>query len=366
MPKRAVLIVLDGCGAGAAPDSIEYGDQPTVATVKNVFNHVNGFHAPNLHRIGFLAACGVGDPQPNSGRLQPTGKGKDSVTGHWEMMGIDIPNPFPTYPSGFPENLIQEFESKIGRPVIGNKSASGTAIIQELGTEHIKTGHPILYTSADSVFQIATHEDVVPIETLYEWCRIAREICNEPNNLQRVIARPFTGTPGNFSRTERRKDFPVVPPPNIIDEIAATHGPVMGIGVVPELFTGRGFLATARTQSNPEHFRALLDAMQDDHSFIFANFEDFDMLYGHRSNPTGFAECLEEFDVYLGKILAELNEEDLLIITADHGNDPTDASTDHTREFIPWAIVSSEPDKWLGDQKGFKIIGDKIKSWLAV
>ena len=364
MPKRAILIVLDGCGAGAAPDSSSFNDPQTVSTIKNVWDKVGGFKAPTLEKVGFLAACGIGPQQGAAGRLKPLNQGKDSVTGHWEMMGIPITKAFPTYPNGFPDALVAEFEKRIGRPVIGNIPASGTTIIADLGPEHLRTGHPILYTSADSVFQIAAHEELVPIETLYDWCLIARELCQEPDNVQRVIARPFLGEPGNFTRTERRKDYPVVPPHNLVDELAEKFGPVMGIGVVPELFNGRGFIPTKRTQNNPEHWEALKKVLQESHQFIFANFEDFDMLYGHRSNPEGFAQCLEQFDGYMAELIPQLTPDDLLILTADHGNDPTDTSSDHTREYSPLVVVNPNYQSWLGDQDGLAQVGQLVKDWL--
>lgn len=361
--KRAIVVVLDGCGAGAAPDSERFGDGSEVATVANVWRKVGGFRAPNLERVGFLAACGIAGDHPHAGRLRPRAEGKDSVTGHWEMMGAVVTEAFPTYPHGFPAELVAEFERRIGTTVLGNRPASGTAILEELGEEHVRTGRPILYTSADSVFQIATHEAVVPIERLYEFCRIARELCQAPNNVQRVIARPFEGdATSGWRRTERRKDFPMMPPANLVDRI----GDVLGVGVVPELFGGRGFRPTRRTQSNVEHAAALFRALEaHDARFIFANFEDFDMLYGHRSNPEGFAKCLEEFDDTLGKILASLGAEDLLLLTADHGNDPTDASTDHTREYVPYVVVGAETTA-SGDQDGMTAIGATVADHLGV
>jgi len=374
--KRAIVIVLDGCGAGAAPDAAAFGDSHGPSTVKHVWEAAGGFQAPNLARLGFLAACGIRDSEDGNlpasastlrsraGRLRPTGQGKDSVTGHWEMMGIAIDEPFPTYPNGFPHDLVTEFERRIGSPVLGNKPASGTAIIEELGAEHVRTGNPILYTSADSVFQIACHEGVVPIERLYEMCAIARELCQPPHNVQRVIARPFEGEAGAYRRTERRKDFPLVPPPNLVDQL----GDVFGIGVIPELFGGRGFRPVRRTQSNPEHERMLLDeALRSGARFVFANFEDFDMLYGHRNDPAGFARCLEKFDVSLERVLASLGEDDLLILTADHGNDPTDPSTDHTREYVPAVVVGrGVPQGSFGDVDGLDAIGETVAAHLGV
>lgn len=362
--RRVILLVLDGCGAGAAPDVALFGDGPEVSTLKNVWDHVGGFVAPNLARTGFLQAAGI--PMDASdgrfGRLQEVSMGKDSVTGHWEMMGIRSLQPFPTYPDGFPEDLLTPFREKIGREVIGNKPASGTAIISELGEEHMATGKPIVYTSADSVFQIAAHEEVIPISELYRMCEVARELCVAPHNVQRVIARPFVGQPGAFSRTERRKDYPLVAAENLVDQL----GDVFGIGVVPELFGGRGFRPVRRTQNNAEHALMLQEALASDAKFIFANFEDFDMLYGHRSDPVGFAKCLEGFDAVLAGLLRDLREEDLLILTADHGNDPTDASTDHTREYVPVALVGKGVQAGsFGDVVGMDHIGATVAAWLG-
>lgn len=368
--KRAIVIVLDGCGAGAAPDATSFGDLARDNTLLNVWNTVGRIDAPNLISVGFFNGAGVTEMAGREGfdvrfgRLLPESQGKDSVTGHWEMMGIVTHKAFPTYPSGFPANLVAEFESRIGRKVIGNKAASGTAIIAELGEEHVKTGYPILYTSADSVFQIACHEEVIPIEQLYEFCRVAREICVEPNNLQRVIARPFVGSAAEgFKRTEKRKDFPVIPIHNLVDDI----GDVFGIGVVPELFDSRGFRPVKRTQSNEEHAKMLDIALASDARFIFANFEDTDMLFGHRNDPVGFAHCLEGFDVVLGKVLSAMTPEDLLILTADHGNDPTSASTDHSREYSPLAAIKRGPTEATEvEGKPLGYVGELVADWLGV
>ena len=361
--KRAIVVVLDGCGAGATPDAADFGDAHGPATLRHVSEAVGGLDCPNLAALGFLASAGY-PPSATAhfGRLRPLSMGKDSVTGHWEMMGAVVTEAFPTYPNGFPPEILEAFAREVGVDVLGNKPASGTAIIAELGEEHMRTGHPILYTSADSVLQIAAHEDIIPIGRLYDMCLTAREICVAPHNVQRVIARPFIGEPGNFQRTTQRKDYPLPPPSNLVDVIED----VRGIGVVPELFAGRGFKVTPRTQSNAEHEVALLEAMAaEDARFIFANFEDFDMLYGHRSNPDGFAECLEAFDHTLARIQAALLPDDLLILTADHGNDPTDASTDHTREYVPLAVIGLPPQA-RGDEDGLTVVGDLVRAHLGV
>jgi len=368
--KRAIVLVLDGCGAGAAPDAAAFGDPHQPNTLENVWNHAGSLDAVLLRSVGYFGPNHLSDAQSELdvqfGRLQPLSLGgKDSVTGHWEMMGILVEDRFPTYPDGFPIDLMTEFERRIGRKTLGNKPASGTTIIAELGEEHLRTGAPIVYTSADSVFQIATHESVIPIEQLYEFCHVARELGVRPNHYQRVIARPFEGEPGAFSRTERRKDFPMEPPQNLVDVV----GSVFGIGVVPELFGGRGFRPVRRTQSNPEHEAMLLDeALGSDARFIFANFEDFDMLYGHRSDPAGFAKCLESFDHTLAHILDRLTPEDLLILTADHGNDPTDVSTDHTREYVPYVAIRRGDGgrTHLNDRAGFVHVGEAVATHLGI
>ncbi len=370
--NRAIVIVLDGVGAGEAPDSAEFGDADHPSTLKHVWDHVGQINAPTLQGLGLFAAGGI-DAAPGKsgwatrfGRLQELSQaGKDSVTGHWEMMGIVATERFSTFPHGFPRDLVSNFEARIGSQVIGNKAASGTAIIAELGAEHMATAKPILYTSADSVFQVAAHESVIPIERLYAICEIGREL----SDAQRVIARPFIGEPGNFTRTERRRDFPLAPPENLVDLIAAKLGPVYGVGVVPELFAGRGFKKVKRTQSNKEHTIAIHEALNSDAAFIFANFEDFDMLYGHRNDTPGFARCLEEFDETLNGILDSLNDDDLLIITADHGNDPTSPSTDHSREFVPVVVCRRSPTQSahdLGNTKGMAAIGATVAKHLGL
>jgi phosphopentomutase len=292
MFDRVIVLVLDGCGAGAAPDAAEFGDveENEGHTLKNVWQTVGDVNAPNLIDLGYFAGAGVGPPPGNAayGRLREVGIGKDTVTGHWEMMGIHIAEAFPTYPNGFPIGLIKALEAAIGLQTIGNEAASGTEIITRLGPTHVETGCPIVYTSADSVFQIACHEEIIPIERQYEICQIARRLLVPPNGVGRVIARPFLGSVGEgFTRTERRRDFPLVPPRNLVDEIAERIGPVFGIGVIPEILAHRGFLPVTRTQDNAEHFEMLKEALTSDAKFVWANFEDFDMLYGHRNDPLG-------------------------------------------------------------------------------
>ena len=364
--KRAIVVVMDGCGAGEAPDAALFGDLDHPATIRHVWEQCGPLRTPNLIELGFMDACGIltgASTVGRYGRLREMSMGKDSVTGHWEMMGIHTSDPFPTYPNGFPADLVSHFEAAIGIQVIGNKPASGTAIIEELGSEHVRTGKPILYTSADSVFQIACHESVVPIARLYEMCEIARQLCLAPNNVQRVIARPFEGSEGGFTRTGRRRDYPLEPPSNLVDLV----GEVYGVGVIPELFSHRGFRATPRTQSNAEHAAALWKALESNARFIFANFEDFDMLFGHRNDVPGFAKALEAFDVTLGELRSKLREDDLVILTADHGNDPASPSTDHSREYVPAVLFGAgvQPQAF-GDRDGMWCVGATVAAHLAV
>ncbi len=349
MIDRTFLLVMDGCGAGTAPDAELFGDTGANRgnTLMNVARAVGGLQIPNLRSLGLgnaldlLGGAPVANPIGSFGRLQERSMGgKDTVTGHWEMMGILVEQPFPTYPKGFPQDLVQAFEEALGTQVLGNYPASGTDIIRDLGEEHMRTGKPILYTSADSVFQVACHEAVVPIERLYEICRIGRGLLKGEHGVQRVIARPFEGQPGSFRRTERRKDFPMDPPENVLDRLAAAGVKVAGVGVVPEVFDGRGFAWKKRTQTNQEHFEATLEAMDSDCRVVFTNFEDFDMLYGHRQDTPGFARALETFDGYLRTIMDRMRPTDLLLLTADHGNDPTTPSTDHAREYAPVLMYS--------------------------
>lgn len=376
--KRVFCIVLDGCGAGAAPDAESFGDDLAHPgnTLVNVAKACGGLKISNLRRLGLgnllelEGGAPVDHPEGYFARLQEASLGgKDTVTGHWEMMGIVVPTRFPTYPNGFPVEVVSEFEQAIGRKTLGNRAASGTVIIDELGEEHVRTGSPILYTSADSVFQIACHEEVVPIDELYRICEKARELLHGEHALQRVIARPFEGKPGAFRRTERRKDFPLVPPENVLDLLTEAGVFTAGIGVIPEVFGGRGFSYSNRTQTNEEHYEATLEMMsQHDSGFFFINFEDFDMLYGHRLDPAGFGRALETFDGYLEKLLGSMKPSDLLLLTADHGNDPTIPSTDHTREYAPLLMYSSsfEGGRSLGDRPTYADLGQTVLAALGV
>ena len=342
---------MDGCGAGTAPDAAQFGDfgDNLGDTLVHTARAVGGLKIPTLRALGLGNALQLAGGEPvarpvgSFGRLMETSKGgKDTVTGHWEMMGISVDEAFPTYPAGFPADLIKAYEQAIGRKVLGNKASSGTTILQELGEEHLATGFPIVYTSADSVFQIACHEAVVPVEQLYEFCQKARQLLQGEHGVQRVIARPFEGSSrADFRRTERRKDFPITPPANVIDSLYEAGVFTAGVGVIPEVFGGRGFVYAERTQSNPEHHKATMRlAATHQQGFVFVNFEDFDMLYGHRNDPAGFAACLEQFDGYVAQLMSVMTATDLLLITADHGNDPTTPSTDHCREYAPLLLYS--------------------------
>ena len=342
---RVIIIVLDGCGVGEMPDAAEYGDVGS-NTLANTARAVGGLDLPNLQRMGLGNLTSIEGVPPRSdctasyGMMCELSKGKDTTTGHWEMAGIITERPFPTYPHGFPAEVIGEFEQAIGRGTLGNYPASGTEIIKELGEEHVQTGKPIVYTSADSVFQIAAHEDVIPVEQLYDMCLKARNILTGEHNVGRVIARPFVGTPGSFNRTDRRRDFSVEPPyPMILDRLHEAGIQVIGIGKICDIFTGRGLTECVHITGNPDGINKTIKAIRTDKKgFIFTNLVDFDMLYGHRNDPQGFAFGLREFDDRLPEIQDAMNPDDLLLITADHGVDPTTPGTDHSREKVPLLV----------------------------
>ncbi|HLJ61853.1 MAG TPA: phosphopentomutase [bacterium] len=344
---RAIVIVLDGCGVGALPDADRYGDAGS-STLSHTAAACGGLRLPAMGRLGLgriVPVEGVPpDPAPAGafGKMVETAAGKDSTTGHWELMGVPLVRPFPTYPHGFPRDVIAAFEARIGRRVLGNRPASGTAIIAELGEAHLRTGCPIVYTSADSVFQIAAHETVVPVDDLYRYCHIARdEVLVGPHAVSRVIARPFVGEPGRFVRTDRRRDFSVPPPePTVLDRLHDAGAPVVGIGKIADLFTGRGITEAVHTHDDADGLaqtrRALATVSK---GLIFTNLVDLDTLYGHRNDPRGYGADLERIDVGLTPIVEGLGGRDLLILTADHGNDPTTPSTDHSREHAPLLVA---------------------------
>lgn len=335
---RILLVVLDGVGAGELPDAAAYGDAGS-NTLAHTASAAGGLHMPNMGRLGLGCILPVEGVPPRErplaayGRMRERSPGKDTVTGHWEMAGVVLDRPFPTYPRGFPPEVIGAFEQAIGARTLGNYPASGTVIIRELGDVHVRTGRPIVYTSADSVFQIAMHEAVIPIERQYAICETARRMLVGEHAVGRVICRPFIGDSGSYTRTERRRDYPLDPPPTVLDELAASGRAVHAIGKIAEIFSGRGIASSDPTTNNHDHTTALLRAARENRSvLIFANLEDFDMLYGHRNDPEGMARALEAWDAAIPDLLAALGPGDLLIITADHGNDPTTPSTDHSRE----------------------------------
>ncbi|RAL26522.1 phosphopentomutase [Thermoflavimicrobium daqui] len=375
--SRIALIVLDSVGIGALPDAEKFNDKG-VHTLGHIAEHQNGLSMPNMMKLGLAniepiqGLEPVAEPQAYFGKMAEISKGKDTTTGHWEMMGIFTEIPFKTYPEGFPKELIQEFEKRIGRKVLGNKVASGTEIIDELGEEHMKTGAVIVYTSADSVFQIAAHEEIVPLEELYHICEVARELTlDEKYSVIRVIARPFVGKPGHFTRTANRRDYSVEPPEKtVLNRLAEAKKDVIAIGKISDIFAGSGITRAIHTQSNMDGVDKLLDTLAEPfHGLAFINLVDFDSKYGHRRDPVGYAKALEEFDTRVPEILAALQENDLLIITADHGNDPTHHGTDHTREYTPLLIYGrslSPIGQSLGIRRTFADLGATIAENFSV
>ena len=363
--ERAIVVVLDGVGVGQAPDAAAYGDAGADC-LANCARAVGGLALPTLGRLGVgnLTEIEGTPPQPPAGacgRLIERSPGKDSTTGHWELMGVVLDHPMPTYPHGFPPELVTRFEAAIGRHVLGNYPASGTAIIEELGAEHLRTGFPILYTSADSVFQLAAHEDVIPIAELYRMCEIARGLLTGEDEVGRVIARPFTGTPGAFVRTPHRRDFSLEPPaPTLLDALKASGREVVGIGKIEDLFAERGLTASDHTATNAAGQAAALAAVARPFAgLLFVNLVECDQNYGHRRNPEGYAEALRAFDAWLPSLLARLGDGDVLFITGDHGTDPTWRGTDHTRESVPLLVAGKpvRPGVYLGARSSFADLG---------
>jgi len=347
--NRAILIVLDSCGIGELPDASGYGDQGS-NTIANTARAVGGLRLPNLEKLGLGNIHDISGVAPQKNPLASFGKmaevspGKDSTTGHWEIAGLILDRPFPVYPHGFPKDIIEEFEKAIGKRILWNKPASGTEIIEKLGEKHIRTGRPIVYTSADSVFQVAAHQKIIPVEKLYDMCEKAREILKGKHGVGRVIARPFVGGPGSFQRTEKRKDYSLTPPgKTILDILKENNYQVVGIGKIEQLFAGRGLTESFHTKNNMDGMDKLAKSIQEEiKGLVFINLIDFDMLWGHRNNYKDFARGLEEFDLWLPQFLRLLKEDDLLIITADHGCDPTTPSTDHSREYVPLLVYGKK------------------------
>jgi phosphopentomutase len=373
--ERVIIIVLDSMGVGELPDAAEYGDEGS-NTLANTAKAVGGLSVPHMQQLGLghiTAIEGVppcAEPLGAYGRMAEASAGKDTTTGHWEMAGIYSPQPLPTYPNGFPKELIEEYERRIGRKTLGNYPRSGTVIIQELGEEHMRTGYPIVYTSADSVFQVAAHEEVIPVEELYRICQIAREMLVGEHAVGRVIARPFVGEPGNFTRTERRKDFSLLPPePTLLDRLVAAGRPVMGVGKIEDIFAHRGLSQSVHSPNNMACVDQTLAYMKESQKgLIFANLVDFDMLWGHRNNPQGYAGGLEAFDRRLPEIMGAMTAPDILFLTADHGNDPTTPSTDHSREYVPLLAYGSrvKPGVDLGTRETFADLGATVAELLGI
>jgi phosphopentomutase len=367
--ERIIWIVLDSVGIGAMPDAAVFGDPPGADTLGNIAR-LRGLCLPNLARIGLgnikpLAGIPAAEsPAGAFGRCALASPGKDTTTGHWEMVGIHLAKPFPLYPRGFPAEIMSEFERRIGRSSLGNKPASGTEIIQELGAEHMRTGSPIVYTSADSVFQVAAHEEVIPLWELYRICEIARDILRGPNEVGRVIARPFTGSPGAFTRTANRHDYAVPPPKGmLLDQLENRGVTVHSVGKIFDVFLGRGIEDSAKTKNNAEGMAKTLEAVQSSEGgLIFVNLVDFDQQYGHRNDIAGYGAALEEFDAWLPRFEAALRPGDLTILTADHGCDPCVPGTDHTREYVPLLAAGPRvrPNVNLGVRASLSDIGQTV------
>ncbi|MBQ8227799.1 MAG: phosphopentomutase [Clostridia bacterium] len=367
--QRVFLIVLDSFGIGEMPDAKDFGDEGS-NTLKAVFNSKE-FNAPNLQKLGLFNIDGVtvGEkvehPTASIARLCEKSSGKDTTTGHWELCGIISDKPMPTYPDGFPKEILDEFSAKTGKRILCNMPYSGTQVIADFGKKHLETGDLIVYTSADSVFQIAAHEDIVSVETLYEYCRIAREILKDEHAVGRVIARPFTGENGNFKRTENRHDFSLLPPSDTtIDRLKNAGFDVISVGKIYDIFAGKGITEKHLTKNNSQGMAKTKELLNKDFcGLCFTNLVDFDMVYGHRNDTDGYAKALSEFDCWLGGFVEEMSENDLLIVTADHGCDPSTESTDHSREYVPFiAYAHNEIHQNFGTVNGFDFVGRMIEN----
>lgn len=374
--NRFIVIVLDSVGIGELPDAADFGDVGS-HTLGNTAVAVNNLHLPNLEKMGLSNIALIPGLKPQEkptavyGKMAEVSAGKDTTIGHWELMGVLSKRPFPLYPNGFPPEVMAPFEKAIGRGTLGNTPASGTVIIEELGAEHMRTGRPIVYTSGDSVFQIAAHEEVIPIDELYAMCRTAREILRGEHEVSRVIARPFVGQPGSFSRTANRHDFSVRPPqPTLLDNLKESGLMAYAVGKINDIFAGQGITGYVTTQDNNDGVDKTIAAICEkrDKGLIFTNLVDFDARFGHRNNPQGYADALAEFDRRLPEILAILADDDVLVITADHGNDPTTPSTDHSREYVPLLITGKPvcPGVNLGVRDSFADLAATIADVLGV
>ncbi len=375
MAKKFVLIVMDSVGIGALPDAALYGDEGS-DTLGHIFRSIPQLELSNLNSLGLSSIDGISwsrykaEPVGCYGRSLEKFPGKDTTGGHWEMSGLIMDKPFPTFPNGFPKELIDAFEKAIGRGTLGNVAASGTEIIKVLGAEHVKTGKPIVYTSADSVFQIAAHEQVIPLAELYAMCKMAREMLTGDWHVDRVIARPFLGSEGNYTRTGNRRDFSVEPPDDTVLDILKANGfDVCAIGKIEDIFAHRGITYSDHQPDNKTCILAILRCMQNKpNGLVFANLVDFDQLYGHRNNPQGYADSLKAFDEALPAIIDLLSDDDILLITADHGCDPTTASTDHSREYIPILCYGKKLKQGvnLGTRESFADIGATIAEFFGL
>lgn len=375
MINRVIWIVLDSVGMGALPDAEQYGDVGS-NTIGNISKALGGLHLPNMEALGLGNIDGMEGIRKTQhpigcyGRFAEQSKGKDTTTGHWEMVGIYLDSPFPTYPDGFPKEIVEAFEKAIGTHMIGNKPDSGTAIIEELGERHMQTGYPIVYTSADSVFQIAAHEERIPVERLYEICEIARNILKGDHAVARVIARPFIGQPGEFARTANRKDFSLKPPhPTVLDHLKTANFQVAAVGKIEDIFSGQGITEAIHTKDNMDGVDQTLNYLkQDQKGLIFTNLVDFDMKWGHRNNVKAYAEGLEAFDARLPEIIDTMKDTDVLLMTADHGCDPTMPGTDHTREYVPFLAYGKalRSNVNLGTRKTFADIGQTVAAIFEV
>lgn len=371
-PARVILIVLDSVGVGELPDAAAYGDAGS-----DTLGHIaqaQPLDVPTLRALGLAEVAAIGRPRPAPrgafGRMAEASAGKDSVTGHWELMGIVLPQPFPTFPGGFPAEVIIEFERRIGRKTLANRPASGTAILDELGAEHMRTGSPIVYTSADSVFQIAAHEDVVSVTELYRMCAVAFDLVGRGLGVGRVIARPFVGSPGAFTRTSNRRDFALDPSGvTLLDRLHAAGYPVVGIGKIEDLFAGRGLTKATHTTSDTDGLDQIEAEMATtSQGLIFANLVDFDTHYGHRNDIAGYAANLERVDARMAGVIERLTPTDLLVVTADHGNDPSTPSTDHSREYVPLMLMGASvtPGVNLGRRDTFADLGQTLADRFGV
>ena len=372
--KRIFLVVLDSCGIGYEPDAADFGD--VGADTMRTISKSEKFHVPNLLKMGLGNIDGIEylpkeeNPTAAVARMREVSRGKDTTIGHWEIAGVVSPAPLPTYPNGFPKEVLEKVERACGRGIICNKPYSGTDVIRDYGDEHVKTGKLIVYTSADSVFQIAAHEDVVPLEELYDCCRKAREILQGEHGVGRVIARPFTGEKGAYKRTANRHDFSLMPPrETMLDVLKSCDLDVIAVGKITDIFAGQGVTETIFTHSNREGMDITLDLLsnRDFHGLCFTNLVDFDMLYGHRQDVDGYANALSEFDAWLSDFCPKMGEDDVLMICADHGCDPGDNSTDHTREYIPYIIYGDKiKPQDLGTRMGFSEIAYTVCELLNV